>query len=822
MTGCNSEPSSPPYASSTQSDAGAGEDAAPTTDADASTEAGPPNDPLGGTLGALGAGAFSAEALQRLPFLRTDAFALREASFDRTGGNYDATVAGNFLYTDGDGNRVIFDEVGPGCVYRLWTTGFSASQRIRIWLDGDTAPRLDETLNDFYSAKKGPFAPPLVLDAIASSGGYVSRVPICFSSWMKISISAAPPDPYYDIDFHRYAEGTPIDVFTGKEDLADAKSAASKPGLLAFAGERRSRVETTADLPAGAEKTIFEGDGPGELVAIRAMIPGVFPVHQTPFTDSGRAHKGTSQFTLKIDPSNDGVVLQRRLDFGIPDQQAEVFVDDQKAGKWFDRGNDAIDHFRDHSFVVPAALTKGKSQIAIKVVFDAASPTDWNEFFYWAYSRVDGVDRLTDSLDVGDASSEAAHAYSNTNETFNGTPTFNYPNGYRFAAALNSLWVEIAWEGETVPSVSAPIGMLSAQGMIGTGYVNGLFAGMHQDGVMYLQFPMPFRRHAKVRLVNKGATPLSGVWSEVETTPFETSFDNVGIFHALFTTTTPSQAGADLVVVDTKGAGQIVGIVQTERGATNRGYLEGDDRFVIDGRRTPAIHGTGTEDIYSGGFYFDRGPFTQAFDGNPAHVVDGTDATTMYRFFYPDLIPFRDGVRFSIEHGPVNDFVVDAWTLAFYYAVPEARLVASDTLTIGDPTSEGAHKYAVTGETFSGTRTFTFEGERDTANLTASGRAHKGASEFSMSIDPKNRGVVLRRLSDQTIGRQRANVYVDGTKVATFYAPGRNATHAWREDEVILPESATRDKTAIAVKVEFVSSENDWNEFGYTALSIAQ
>src|SRR6185295_16640472 len=47
-----------------------------------------------------------------------------------------------------------------------------------------------------------------------------------------------------------------------------------------------------------------------------------------PTTDSGRITKTTSEFTLRIDPNNVGVMLRRKLDYAYPNQRAEIFVRD--------------------------------------------------------------------------------------------------------------------------------------------------------------------------------------------------------------------------------------------------------------------------------------------------------------------------------------------------------------------------------------------------------------------------------------------------------------------------------------------------------------
>jgi YVTN family beta-propeller protein len=103
--------------------------------------------------------------------------------------------------------------------------------------------------------------------------------------------------------------------------------------------------------------------------------------------DDGRAHRGSSQFQLAIDPSNDGVLLRRKLDQGIANQQAMVFVDGQPVGIWYTAGGNPYHRWRDDDFLIPAAYTRGKRAITIRIA-DASPDIAWTEFQYAAYSIV--------------------------------------------------------------------------------------------------------------------------------------------------------------------------------------------------------------------------------------------------------------------------------------------------------------------------------------------------------------------------------------------------------------------------------------------------
>ena len=63
--------------------------------------------------------------------------------------------------------------------------------------------------------------------------------------------------------------------------------------------------------------------------------------------------------------------------------------------------------------------------------------------------------------------------------------------------------------------------------------------------------------------------------------------------------------------------------------------LEGDEVAWVDGELTPSIHGTGTEDYFSGAWYFKNGPFHLPFHGAPMlelRPLGQASRVSLYRF----------------------------------------------------------------------------------------------------------------------------------------------------------------------------------------------
>ena len=366
-------------------------------------------------------------SLDRLHYLKLDTMAGGQSSFDRADQNKDFN---NFLYTDTSGDQVLLDLKGPGTVYRMWFTGFASDATIKVYFDGSSTPQINMLLSHLFDGSTSPFLPPLVATNVASSGGFVSYVPLPFHSAIKITSNGSSPRFYYNIGYHAYSPDTNITTWTGAEDSTAAQTEWNQAFLGLDPKPTTGNTVTSGrvTLASGATQPLLDINGPQEVQSVKLQIPDVVvPPEPVSFTDDGRAHKGTSQFTMAIDPANQGVNLTRRLDYGIGNQKATVSVDGRLVGTWFNSGSDGVNHWRDSSFFIPSLFTANKSSITITITF-VSSDLDWNEFYYWTYCVVGGSNEQTDALDVGNSSSESAHHYTITNQTWSGTRTFLYPS----------------------------------------------------------------------------------------------------------------------------------------------------------------------------------------------------------------------------------------------------------------------------------------------------------------------------------------------------------------------------------------------------------
>ncbi len=241
----------------------------------------------------------------------------------------------------------------------------------------------------------------------------------------------------------------------------------------------------------------------------------------------------------------------------------------------------------------------------------------------------------------------------------------------------------------------------------------------------------------------------------------------------------------------------------------------------VDGSPSPAWHGTGTEDFYESGWYFNRGEYSGVFAGNPGHLRrTGTcpdECDTAYRLTIGDAISWSTALRFGTEHGPSDNEPAEYGSTAFLFTQPTAATARTDSVVVTDAASRAAHAY-----TDSGAQTAlasVFEGD-DLTTISGQVRAGTGPISFRVAIDPNNQGVRLRRVGDQQQPYQQAAVSVDGAAAGTWLQPLGNGAQRGLADEFALPTALTAGKSSITVTLTPAAGTPAWSASRYTALSL--
>jgi hypothetical protein len=403
------------------------------------------------------------------------------------------------------------------------------------------------------------------------------------------------------------------------------------------------------------------------------------------------------------------------------------------------------------------------------------------------------------------------------------------PDASATEAMLNGLRLQLSFDGRT--TVDVPVAEFFGAGM-GERTVRSLMFAMDAaaGGWYSAWWPMPFRSTASIALTNTTGVAVSGVQAEITSAPgtqWTAALSPTGDagYFTVQARRAEVVAGRDWLVAQASGRGRFLGIVQTMRGhGASRWYLEGDERVHVDGSLTPQLYGTGTEDFYESGWYFNMGEYSGVFTGNTAHRVatatcpgecDGT-----YRLMIGDGIDYTTALRFSIEHGAANDAPANYSSTAFLYTQPDFGSRRTDTLIVSDAASRTAHGYTESAAAAQYALTSPYEGDDDSISLAGVVRSTSGAVSFRLAIDPANQGVRLRRTGDQSVAYQTVAVSVDGAAAGTWAQPLGNTFQRWLVDEHALPASLTAGKSTVTVTLTPPAGSPAWTAARYVALSL--
>ena len=397
---------------------------------------------------------------------------------------------------------------------------------------------------------------------------------------------------------------------------------------------------------------------------------------------------------------------------------------------------------------------------------------------------------------------------------------------------LAGLRLQIEFDGRT--TVDSPLGEFFGAGLGTTAVRSLMFATTPQPGgALSLSewWPMPFARTAHVTLVNTTDRPVSGIDSDVATTTDPQWAPALASGRAGYFTARshagPTIPGQDWLFADEPGHGKFVGVSHTIRGSRVKNssnddapfFLEGAERVHTDGSPSPQWYGTGTEDLYEGGWYFKNGTrYSAPLSGQPDQRTASGGCpdycVAVYRLMLADAVGYHSGIRFGIEHGKRNMIQADYSSTAFMYTQPNATVTLSDEINTTDPTSRLQHGYTDAAATDQ-ILISEYEGNDDTRVVAGLVRATTAAITFRVSIPPANQGILLRRISDQTTGYQSADVAVDGVPAGTWLQPRSNTSHRWLEDTYLVPESLTAGKDLITVTLTPTRDSPPWTASRY-------
>lgn len=217
------------------------------------------------------------------------------------------------------------------------------------------------------------------------------------------------------------------------------------------------------------------------------------------------------------------------------------------------------------------------------------------------------------------------------------------------SANHQELLLRIFWDGDERPGVEAPLGDFFA-GCFGKRSEVVSTAVIVEGGDSYNCFwHMPFRKSARVEIVNESEKPLSLLYYNIDWIQKDELPEDTPYFYAQYTQRYPIGGGEPYTILETTGKGHYVGTVFCVRTRSPYWFGEGDEMVTIDGEAIPSVWGTGTEDYFLCAWGLER-TITPYF-GVPYFdqwgIVGGH--TSAYRWHINDPFVFNESIKVQFE-----------------------------------------------------------------------------------------------------------------------------------------------------------------------------
>jgi hypothetical protein len=245
---------------------------------------------------------------------------------------------------------------------------------------------------------------------------------------------------------------------------------------------------------------------------------------------------------------------------------------------------------------------------------------------------------------------------------------------------LKNLVLRAWWDGESSPSIEAPIGDFYGLCLGEYFTYQSALLSVAPMKALNAYFQMPFANGAKVTLTNEGKVRTDNLYFAIDYITNPTLPEGLGRFHAQYRQAAPCKKSANTsgknlngddnyVFLDATGKGHFVGVTHGVEQNSDGWFGEGDDMIFIDGDSAPTINGTGTEDYYNGAWDFYGQAFANMRQGAP-YIVDPERTGgryCLYRWQTESFLTFEKSIKVTIEHGHANDRADNFYSVAYWY-----------------------------------------------------------------------------------------------------------------------------------------------------------
>lgn len=264
---------------------------------------------------------------------------------------------------------------------------------------------------------------------------------------------------------------------------------------------------------------------------------------------------------------------------------------------------------------------------------------------------------------------------------------------------LKKLILRMYWDGNTKPSVEAPVGDFFGLGLGKYFAYQSQYISVGSQKALNCSFAMPFKKSARITITNEGEKPTTAFYYNIDWEKHTTLPENAMYFHAQYRQAVPTpgwtsdwklngdakvntklnkSGEGNYVIMEAKGKGIFLGVTHSILQNQGDWWGEGDEMIFIDGDKTPTITGTGAEDYYLGAWCYGgcglnpfgntKPTFSYADYGNPLNGGDDRGAEWMvYRFHTASPIVFNSAIKMTIEQGHANHRSDTYYTVGYWY-----------------------------------------------------------------------------------------------------------------------------------------------------------
>ena len=263
---------------------------------------------------------------------------------------------------------------------------------------------------------------------------------------------------------------------------------------------------------------------------------------------------------------------------------------------------------------------------------------------------------------------------------------------------FRNVLLKMYWDDEKHPSVIVPLGDFFGLGHnIASSYQSALFSSsvrgdrestVSANAALNSYVQMPFRRAARIEVVNEGGEPYRQYFYIDYELYDDTLPDDTVYFHAQFLRENPCDGWGHEIRVNTPDAN----IVNKGRDAWDNNYLileargeghyigcnlsvtnfqgtwwgEGDDMIWVDGYKwPPELHGTDSEDYLNQAWGMQDNAYL--YNGSSIYENNTGGYQTSYVYHLTNPVRFKKEIRVTIEHGHGNHLANETASVAYWY-----------------------------------------------------------------------------------------------------------------------------------------------------------